>query len=142
MALSRSAFRRFFFIVGAALAIVLIAAACGGSSSAKSSNSSSSSNTVKVSEKEWSITVAGTEMTKGQGNAKVSAGTVTFDVKNDGNVAHAFEINGNGVDQKTDTIQPGKSATLKVDLKAGKYEVFCPVSGHKQLGMDGFVTAS
>lgn len=140
MALSRFAFRRFFFILGAALAIVLVAAACGGSSSAKSS--SSNSNSVNVSEKEWSITVAGTEMTKGQGNAKVSTGTVTFDVKNDGNVAHAFEITGNGVDQKTDTIQPGKSATLKVDLKAGKYEVFCPISGHKQLGMDGFVTAS
>jgi uncharacterized cupredoxin-like copper-binding protein len=140
MASSRSAFRRFFFTVGAALAIVLVAAACGGSSNAKSSNSSS--NTVKVSEKEWSITVAGTQMTKGQGNANVSAGTVTLDVTNDGTVDHAFEISGNGVDQKTDTIQPGKSATLKVDLKAGKYEVWCPVSGHKQLGMDGYVTAS
>jgi uncharacterized cupredoxin-like copper-binding protein len=136
---SRSAFRRFFFILAATLAVVLVAAACGGSSSAKSS---SSSNTVKVSEKEWSITVAGTQLTKGQGNAKVSSGTVTFDVTNDGSVAHAFEITGNGVDQKTDTIQPGKSASLKVDLKAGKYEVFCPISGHKQLGMDGFVTAS
>lgn len=140
MAVSRFAFRRFFFFIGVALAIVLVAAACGGSSNAKSSNGSS--NTVKVSEKEWSITVAGTQLTKGQGNAKVSTGTVTFDVTNDGNVAHAFEITGNGVDQKTDTIQPGKSATLKVDLKAGKYEVFCPISGHKQLGMDGYVTAS
>jgi len=67
---------------------------------------------------------------------------VTFDVKNDGTVDHEFEIQGNGIDQKTGSISPGKSATLKVDLKAGKYEVWCPVSGHKELGMDGFVTAS
>lgn len=140
MTASRSAFRRFFVILGATLAIVLVAGACGGSSGAKST--SSSSNTVKVSEKEWSITVAGTEMTKGQGDAKVSTGTVTFDIKNDGTVAHSFEISGNGIDQKTDNIAPGKSATLKVDLKGGKYEVWCPVSGHKQLGMDGHVTAS
>lgn len=140
MGVSRFAVRRLVFILGAALAIVLVAAACGGGSNANSTNSTS--NTVKVSEKEWSITVAGTEMTKGQGNAKVSAGTVTFDVKNDGTVAHAFEISGNGIDQKTDNIAPGKSAKLKVDLKAGKYEVWCPVSGHKELGMDGYVTAS
>jgi len=138
MGASRSIFRHFFIVVCAAVAISIVAISCGGSSSSKSS----SSNSVKVSEKEWSITVSGTELTKGQGNASVPTGTVTFDVKNDGTVDHEFEIQGNGIDQKTGSISPGKSATLKVDLKAGKYEVWCPVSGHKELGMDGFVTAS
>ncbi|HVX31365.1 MAG TPA: cupredoxin domain-containing protein [Nitrolancea sp.] len=140
MSASRSAFLRFVFVVGTALAVVLVAAACGGSSNAKSSDGSSK--TVKVSEKEWSITVAGTELTKGNGDASVSTGTVTFEITNDGNVAHELEISGNGIDQKTGTIDPGKSATLKVDLKPGKYEVWCPVPGHKDLGMDGHMTAS
>ncbi|HVX31364.1 MAG TPA: cupredoxin domain-containing protein [Nitrolancea sp.] len=95
-----------------------------------------------MSEKEWSITVSGTEMTMGQGNVMIPAGNVTFVVKNDGTVTHEFEIQGNGVDQKLGDIAPGESATLKVDLKAGKYEVFCPIPGHKQFGIDGFVTAS
>lgn len=121
-------------------------AASGGSSSSSAASSGSSSSgsggTVKVSEKEWSITVNGTAMSKGQGDVNVPAGTVTFDIKNDGSVTHEFEIQGNGVDKKTGAIDPGKSTTLTVDLTAGKYEVFCPIPGHKEAGMDGFVTAS
>jgi uncharacterized cupredoxin-like copper-binding protein len=138
MAYSHAIVRRSFLLIVPALAIVLIAAACGGSSNANSS----SSKTVNVSEKEWSITVSGTTMTKGQGDVTIPTGSVTFDVKNDGTVDHAFEIQGNGIDQKTQDIAPGKSTTLKVSLTAGKYEVYCPVPGHKALGMDGYVTAS
>jgi uncharacterized cupredoxin-like copper-binding protein len=42
------------------------------------------------------------------------------------------------VEAKTPTIQPGKTATLKVDLKKnGAYEWYCPVDGHRQKGMEG-----
>jgi uncharacterized cupredoxin-like copper-binding protein len=35
-------------------------------------------------------------------------------------------------------IEPGKSATLKVDItKPGTYEFYCPIDGHKQQGMKG-----
>jgi uncharacterized cupredoxin-like copper-binding protein len=35
-------------------------------------------------------------------------------------------------------IEPGKSATLKVDLSTpGTYEIYCPVDGHKPGGMKG-----
>ena len=30
--------------------------------------------------------------------------------------------------------------TLQVDLEPGKYEVYCPVDGHKEQGMDRDVT--
>ena len=138
MAFSRAVLRQFFIILVAAVAIALVSVACGGGSKANSS----SGKTVDVSEKEWSIAVSGTVMTKGQGNASVPTGTVTFNVKNDGSVDHEFEIKGNGVDEKSGNITPGKSTTVKANLKAGKYEVWCPVPGHKELGMDGFVTAS
>jgi uncharacterized cupredoxin-like copper-binding protein len=138
MASTRSVLRQFFIVLATAIGVLAITAACGGSSNSKSS----SGNTVTVGETEWSITVSGTVLTKGQGNASVPSGAVTFNIKNDGTVDHEFEIQGNGIDQKTGTITPGQSTTLKVNLTAGKYEVWCPVPGHKELGMDGFVTAS
>jgi len=131
---------RFLVLALAAIGVLLVAAACGGGGSG--SSNSNSGQTVQVSEAEWSITVAGTQMTKGNGDASVPTGTVTFNIKNDGTVDHQFEIQGNGIDKKTDNIAPGKTGKLTVDLKAGKYEVWCPIPGHKEAGMDGFVTAS
>ena len=51
-------------------------------------------------------------------------------------------IEGNGVDEKTPTIEAGKTATLKVDLKPGTYDVYCSIPGHKQAGMDVKLTVS
>ena len=65
-----------------------------------------------------------------------------FEVKNDGKIEHDLVIQGNGVDEKTPTIEPGKSATLKVDLKPGTYDVYCSIPGHKQAGMDVKLTVS
>jgi plastocyanin len=68
----------------------------------------------------------------------VAAGTVTFAVKNTGSVPHAFEVEGHGIERATDVIQPGASATLKLTLEPGNYDVYCPVGGdsHKHLGME------
>ena len=62
--------------------------------------------------------------------------------KNDGKIEHDLVIEGNGVDEKTPTIEPGKTATLKVDLKPGTYDVYCSIPGHKQAGMDVKLTVS
>lgn len=64
-------------------------------------------------------------------------GTYVFVAKNTGQVAHALEIEGQGIEKETENIQPGQSARLKVDLKPGTYDLYCPVDGHKQRGMDG-----
>ena len=68
----------------------------------------------------------------------ITAGAVTFTVTNAGTVPHAFEVEGQGIEQETDVIQPGSSATLKLTLKPGNYDVYCPVGGdsHKHLGME------
>jgi hypothetical protein len=78
---------------------------------------------------EWMVTLS-------QGT--VPAGEVTFTVTNAGSIPHAFEIEGGGVERKTAVIQPGASATLKLTLTPGSYEVYCPVGedSHKKLGMD------
>jgi uncharacterized cupredoxin-like copper-binding protein len=68
------------------------------------------------------------------------AGEVTFVLTNDGQTGHALEIEGQGVEEETDTIEPGQTAELTVDLKDGTYEFYCPVDGHKEQGMEGTVT--
>jgi len=68
----------------------------------------------------------------------VTAGVVTFTVTNEGSIPHAFEVEGQGIEKETEVIQPGASATLKLTLKAGTYDVYCPVGGdsHKHMGME------
>src|SRR5436309_7846014 len=68
----------------------------------------------------------------------IAAGTVTFTVANVGSIPHAFEVEGQGIEQETAVIPPGASATLTLGLKPGTYEVYCPVGedSHKKLGME------
>jgi uncharacterized cupredoxin-like copper-binding protein len=72
----------------------------------------------------------------------VKSGNVTFNLKNDGQTAHSLEIEDvNGQDKEIEgDVSPGQSGTLAVDLKPGKYEFYCPVPGHKELGMEGEIT--
>jgi plastocyanin len=65
-------------------------------------------------------------------------GTVTFKVTNKGHTAHDFKIAG----KKTPNLQPGKSATLKVKLKKGKFSYVCTVDSHAKLGMKGTCKAT
>ena len=68
------------------------------------------------------------------------SGAVTFTVRNDGEATHALEIEGQGTEERTDDIAPGETAKITVNLKNGSYEWYCPIGGHRQLGMDGTVT--
>jgi uncharacterized cupredoxin-like copper-binding protein len=72
----------------------------------------------------------------------VKAGKVTFNATNDGTITHSLEVEGPGGDQELKSeLQPGQSGTLTVNLtKPGKYEFYCPVDSHKQMGMEGTIT--
>jgi uncharacterized cupredoxin-like copper-binding protein len=72
----------------------------------------------------------------------VKSGDVTFNEKNDGQVTHSLEIeNVNGQDKELEgDVSPGSDGTLKVNLPSGKYEFYCPVGNHKQMGMEGEIT--
>jgi uncharacterized cupredoxin-like copper-binding protein len=71
-------------------------------------------------------------------------GVYAFKAVNKGSVDHALEVEGQGVEARTDAIAPGDSATLKVDFEdTGSYEIYCPIDGHKNRGMKGsFVVGS
>lgn len=75
---------------------------------------------------------------------KAKAGTVTLDMKNPSSsgIPHAIAVEGNGLDKKGATVQPGGSSTVTVKLKPGTYTFYCPVPGHKQGGMEGTLTVS
>ena len=88
------------------------------------------------------VTATETEFKIALPKTTVPAGSYTFEVKNDGNIDHDLVVKGNGVDEKTPTIAAGKTATLKVDLKPGTYDVYCSIPGHKQAGMDLKLTVS
>jgi hypothetical protein len=84
--------------------------------------------TVQVSLSEWKVSLT---------PKTVPPGPVVFEVTNSGEVPHAFEIEGRGIEKSTSRIVPGASATLTLKLRAGSYEAYCPVGNgsHKMLGM-------
>jgi uncharacterized cupredoxin-like copper-binding protein len=66
-----------------------------------------------------------------------TAGRYVFVVVNKGQTTHALEITGPGLSNATTkNIQHGQTTKLTVNLKKGAYDVFCPVPGHKALGMN------
>jgi plastocyanin len=65
-------------------------------------------------------------------------GTVTFRVTNEGALPHALEVDGQGIEEETETIEPGQTAELTVELtKEGSYELYCPIGNHRDQGMEG-----
>ncbi len=67
------------------------------------------------------------------------AGTVTIDLTNDSSVPHNVEVEGNGVEETSDTVT-GESTSLTVDLEPGTYDFYCAVPGHREAGMEGTLT--
>ena len=68
------------------------------------------------------------------------AGKVTLSMANPSGIPHAVAIEGNGVDVDGKTVQKGGTSTATADLKAGTYDFFCPVDGHRAAGMEGKLT--
>jgi uncharacterized cupredoxin-like copper-binding protein len=88
--------------------------------------------TIRIEETEFKLQPAEVTLDK--------PGTYVFKAVNSGNTIHALEVEGEGIEEETEEIEPGQSAQLKVKLKAGTYELYCPVGGHKEEGMEGTLT--
>ncbi|MGI8595103.1 MAG: cupredoxin domain-containing protein [Solirubrobacteraceae bacterium] len=129
----------------ALLALALGVSGCGGDNDEKGSAKTGEEETseptgapvakVAVSETDYKLKPADPKVTK--------AGVVEFEVSNDGDEVHSLEIEGPSGEAKTTDVQPGAQAKVKVDLsKPGTYEMYCPIDGHKGLGMRGEVTVT
>jgi hypothetical protein len=86
---------------------------------------------VTVGESEFKLTLS---------TGSFRPGSYTFHTVNTGKIVHSLEITGPGVAATTPRLDPGQSADLHVALQDGSYDLFCPIGGHKALGMNAEVT--
>jgi plastocyanin len=137
--------RRITWLIALVLAAgVLTAAGCGddddsggggGGTGTESDSGSSSSGGAET------LTVTadpGGEISWDKTELNAKAGSVTFKLVNQSDVPHAIEVEGNGVEEETETVT-GKDAEVTIDLKAGEYEYYCPVGNHRET-MKGTLT--
>ena len=113
----------------AVLPLAALAASAGvWALSAGPAAASSSPKIVKATETDFHIALS---------KHSFGPGKYTFVAVNKGMVTHALEITGPGLSKSnTKNIEPGQRTKLTVTLKKGTYDVFCPVPGHKALGMN------
>jgi len=132
--------RRLIAVAGAAM--LLGVAGCGGDDN-NNENSKQSTGTTSTSaggKATETVNLSETDFKLNPANPSVAKpGTVQIKVKNDGQTEHSLEVEGpKGEKELEPSLQPGDSGTLTVDLsKAGRYEWYCPIDGHKQMGMKG-----
>lgn len=126
--------------------IGLLLAGCGSSGSgakaaATSSTPPATSMSAAMSQGGKTVTVGETEYKLSLSTSTFAPGPWTFAVVNKGTTTHALEIDGPGVeDRKSGPIAPGASTKMAVTLQKGTYQLYCPVDGHKGLGMQTSIT--
>ena len=137
--------RRITWLIALVLAAgVLTAAGCGGDDDSGSSDGSGSSSTSSSSSgggggKTLTVTAdPGGAISWDKTKLDAKAGSVTLKLVNQSSIPHALEVEGNGVEEETETVT-GKDAEVTVDLKPGKYKYYCPVGDHRET-MKGTLT--
>jgi plastocyanin len=135
---------------GAVLALGLGAlSACssdGGTGAAATSTSSAAASTTASSSpsapssggtEAVSITATETDFRISLDGDGLAAGSYTIDVVNSGDATHdlAVEQDGNTI-AKSDSIGPGDTTTLSVDLAPGQYVFYCSIGNHRAMGME------
>jgi plastocyanin len=113
------------------VAAMLPLAACGSDDNGDGATTAAAAGeTIEVSATEFAFDPPTIELDQ--------AGEYTFRLTNDGGAPHALEIEGAGIEEAaTDTIGPGETAELTVELQDGEFEMYCPVDGHRDQGMEG-----
>jgi len=101
----------------------------------------SDSGSTVASELPTTVSVELSEFQIAMSTSTVRPGDITFQVKNNGNVAHNFSIA--KLKLRTEMLNPGQAETVVAkDVAAGTYEVVCEVSGHPEAGMKATLTIS
>lgn len=152
MATSLSQLRRWSALAVALLLVSAALAACGGGDDDESATTGAAAPAQTTEETggggggttlaETAQESGGLSFSRSALTARSGSVTVTLDNPSANQLPHAIEIEGNGVEEETETIDPGARASVTVDLRPGRYEFYCPVGDHRQAGMRGTLTVS
>lgn len=134
--------------------LAIVAAGCGGDDNSSSSSSSSSSGSDTSTTEQSSGGGGGAAQTLkisadpggalkfDKSSLTAKAGKVTIVMDNPSSLPHAVEIEGNGVEEAGDTVDKGGVSKATATVKAGTYDFYCPVDGHRAAGMEGKLTVN
>jgi hypothetical protein len=126
--------RRNAVIIGSALAMTVggsVAAVAAGHTQ-HPATPSASSKTLHIVESDYHIALS---------THSGAAGNYTIVDVNHSNRKHGLVFNGPGQHEKfIGFVKPHKTLTATITLRKGKYDIFCPVQGHKMLGMNTHLT--
>jgi plastocyanin len=131
-----------------AIMIPLALAACGDDDDEDTTSAATEPTTEETTTDETAgaggggeeIAISETEFALDPADPTVAAGEVTIAVTNDGATLHNLEVEGNGVEEITDDLDPGQSDDLALDLEAGTYRIYCAIGDHAAQGMEGELT--
>ncbi|MFG2132989.1 cupredoxin domain-containing protein [Streptomyces sp. NPDC048751] len=132
--------RRPLLLGVAAGGLIALLAACGGGGNSDSNGGTTTPPPPKAGTSATQVTAQLTDFHIQLSTQKYQPGRYTFTAENKGKHEHALEVEGPGGENRSKTLQPGQSTTLTVTLKSGSYDVYCPVDGHKDLGMKTKIT--
>jgi uncharacterized cupredoxin-like copper-binding protein len=139
--------------IGSLAAVAVLAVACSSSSSSPAASSAGSPAAGATD-----VSAALSEFKIDLGANSAAAGSVSFDLKNDGTTTHEFVVfrtdlapdklplseDGTEVDEEgegitavdeVEDLEPGTTGNLTVDLPAGHYVLICNLPAHYTSGM-------
>ncbi len=136
--------RRLLLLAFTALALVVAVAACGGDDDDDAEEPAAEATTEDTGGGGGGETLMlaadpGGALAFDQTELTAAAGEVTIEFMNDSGMPHNVEVEGNGVEEVSDTITEG-STSLTLTLEPGEYEYYCAVPGHREGGMEGTLT--
>lgn len=74
--------------------------------------------------------------------SEVVAGTVSFEIENNGAREHGFAIEGPGVSERIEGLSPLEREVLTVNLEPGTYEVYSPTGDDREAGFETTLEAT
>jgi plastocyanin len=138
--------RRILLVLMAVAALSLAVAACGGDDD-EAEEPAAEETTEEMTEDTGGGGGATIELAADPGGAlafdqtelTAPAGDITIHLTNDAQIPHNVEVEGNGVEEVSDTIT-GADTSLAITLEPGEYVFYCAVPGHREGGMEGTLT--
>jgi plastocyanin len=116
-----------------AIATAAVVTACGGGGGGGSSYKQPKGPTQKT------LDIKGGNFFFDPKNSDAPAGVDAIKLESEGG-QHTLVFDGGKVPGFKLQASSGKSDELKVDLKPGKYTIFCDLPGHREAGMEGTIT--